>query len=224
MSRTTLRSAAGFLAAVALLSACSAQAATPADLTLSPLSSTAAGTPAPAAATAPTSEVTPVIVRSASLGAEDAPAVVPPVAVSIPSLRIEVPVDPVGVQADGQMQIPPLAERAGWYRYGSVPRDPEGTTVIAAHVDSVASAGLGPFVRLRDVAVGAQVTVTLADGTSAAFTVEQVNIVSKTDVPWDQVFVRDGAPRLVLITCGGAWQPAVRHYADNVIVVATPVP
>ena len=224
MTRTTHRRAAALLAAVTLLAACSAPSQE-VDLAPSPLAATTTTSPAPssAPAPAPSSDLVPVPVRSAALTAADAPAVVPPVGLAIPSLSIQVPVDPVGVQADGQMEIPPLADRAGWYRYGSAPKEPAGTTVIAAHVDSVASAGLGPFARLRDLAVGAQVTVALADGTSTLFEVQEVRRVPKTDVAWDQVFVRDGAPRLVLITCGGAWQPAVRHYADNVIVVAGPV-
>lgn len=219
MSRTTRRTAAGLLATLALLAACSAPADAPGDLAPSPLSTTSQ---APAPAPAPSSDLVPVPVRAATLGTESVPTALPPVRLDLPGLGIDIPVDPVGVQDDGQMEIPPLAERAGWYRYGAAPADPQGTTVIAAHVDSVASAGLGPFARLRDVAVGAQVSVTLADGTSLAYTVQEVRTVPKTAVAWDQVFVRDGAPRLVLITCGGAWQPAQRHYADNVIVIASP--
>jgi len=221
MSRTTHQAAAALLVAVTLLAGCSS-AAPVVDLAPSPLA-TVAPAPSTAPAPAPSSDLVPVPVRSAALSATDGPPVVPPVGLSIPGLDLQVPVDPVGVQADGQMEIPPLAERAGWYRYGSSPGEPAGTTVIAAHVDSVASAGLGPFARLRELGTGAQVSVTLADGSAATFTVDEVRLVPKTDVAWDQIFTRDGAPRLVLITCGGAWQPAERHYADNIIVLASPV-
>jgi hypothetical protein len=146
-----------------------------------------------------------------------------PVHLTLPTLRVDLPVDPVGVQEDGQMEIPPHAERAGWYRFGPVPGDAVGTAVIAAHVDSIASAGLGPFARLRDLAPGDPVDVALADGSVVHFAVADVSQVPKTDVTWPDVFDREGAPRLVLVTCGGKWQPKVRHYSDNVIVSLTQV-
>ncbi len=220
MSWTTGRTAAALLAALTLLAACSSPARI--DLSPSPLASTGPS-PSAAPAPAPSSDLVPVPVRSAGLTANPVPAVVPPVGLTIPGLGIQVPVDPVGVQADGQMEIPPLAERAGWYRYGAAPLEPQGTTVIAAHVDSIASAGRGPFARLRDLGPGAPVSVALGDGSSVDYQVQEVRSLPKTDIAWDQVFVRDGAPRLVLITCGGTWQPAVQHYSDNVIVIATPV-
>ena len=154
---------------------------------------------------------------------DPAPAVVPPVRVVLSTHGIDVPVDPVGVQPDGQMEIPPLAERAGWYRYGSAPRDASGTTLVAAHVDSVASAGLGPFARLTDVAAGDPVDVTLADGSTVRYVVTAVEKIDKAQVPWPDVFARDGPPRLVLVTCGGQFLRDRASYSDNVLVTAEPV-
>jgi hypothetical protein len=37
-----------------------------------------------------------------------------------------------------------------------------------------------------------------------------------------EVFAAGGPPRLVLITCGGAFDRSTRHYADNVVVFADP--
>ncbi len=180
--------------------------------------------PDPAAApAAPDAARTDVPVRDASLTAAAVPAAVPPTGLAIPSLGITLPVDPVGVAADGQMEIPPLAERAGWYRFGAAPSDPDGSTVIAAHVDSVASAGSGPFARLGQTAVGDAVEVTLADGSVRRYAVTDVRRVAKPDVTWADVFVRDGAPRLILVTCGGTFQRDVGQYSDNVIVTAEPV-
>ena len=47
--------------------------------------------------------------------------------------------------------------------------------------------------------------------------------VPKPDVPWSDVFVRDGSPRLVLVTCGGSFRRDVRSYTDNIIVTADPI-
>ncbi|WP_372595643.1 class F sortase [Actinotalea sp.] len=228
MKRIARSTAAGLLATLLLLGACSTpateQAAPSAPSPTAAAPAPAPAGPAPEPSPAPSSDLLPVVpVRNAALDAVARTERPAPVRVTVPSLGIDVPVDPVGIQDDGQMEIPPMAERAGWYRFGSAPGDASGTSVIAAHVDSIASAGLGPFARLRDLAVGSEVTVDLGDGATARYTVDEVRRVPKTDVAWNQVFVRDGAPQLALITCGGTWQPEVRHYSDNVIVLASPV-
>lgn len=194
-----------------------------------PAASSGTPTPAVAASEAPGPMPTPgppppqVPVRSADLSTLAQTAVVPPVSLTIPSVGVEVPIDPVGVEEDGQMEIPPLAERAGWYRFGSAPGEPAGTTVIAAHVDSVASAGLGPFARLIDVEPGDTVTVTSQDGSVRDYVVREVTAVPKASASWGPVFTRDGAPRLVLVTCGGTFQRDVSSYTDNILVTADPV-
>src|SRR5690606_36706803 len=41
-----------------------------------------------------------------------------PVQLQVGAIDLDVPLDAVGVQDDGQMQIPEDADRAGWYRFG----------------------------------------------------------------------------------------------------------
>lgn len=226
--RTLTRTAAVLLVAATLLGACGT---TTPDLAPS-TGPTTAGTPGPTSSdgattadgAAPSSDASNrVPVRSADLASATVAEAVPPVGVALPTLGVDVPVDPVGVEADGQMEIPPLAERAGWYRFGAAPGEGAGTAVVAAHVDSVASAGLGPFAKLRDLAVGDPVDVTLADGRVARYAVAGITAVPKPEVTWDDVFTRDGGHRLVLVTCGGTFQRAAGSYTDNVIVTATPV-
>lgn len=188
-----------------------------------PVPTAVSAAPAPGPAREPAPAGGPAVpVVDADLAAATVAAEPIPVALEIPALGLAVPVDPVGVAADGQMEVPPLAERAGWYRFGSAPGEPSGTAVIAAHVDSVASAGLGPFARLGDLAAGDVVAVTLDDGAVRRFEVTTVTAVAKTQVSWPEVFDRDGHPRLVLITCGGSWLSDARSYSDNLIVTAEP--
>lgn len=172
-----------------------------------------AGSPVPVVPVAPAAPVAP----PDSSGPTTAP-----VRIAVPAREIDVPVDPVGVAPDGQMEIPPLAERAGWYRFGADPGDEAGTTVLAAHVDSVASGGTGPFVRLAEALPGDEVQVALADGSVRTYVVDQVVRLPKTEVRWPDVFVLDGPPRLALVTCGGTFDRTTRHYRDNVLVTAVP--
>lgn len=221
----TFATALAAMALVGLLTGCTPSA--PQGTTAaSTAASTGVPSPQPSSSATPRPAPAPVPdvpVGSADLGAVASPVVIPPTGLRIPAQDIELPVDAVGIQADGQMEIPPLAERGGWYRFGAAPGQDEGTAVIAAHVDSVASAGLGPFARLQDVVAGDVVEVTLQGGTRREYVVSGVQRVAKTDVPWEEIFVRAGAPRLVLVTCGGVFQPAVGRYADNVILTADPV-
>ncbi|MBF0689442.1 MAG: class F sortase [Cellulomonas sp.] len=199
---------------VVLTAACGS---TPAD---APPSSSA-----PAATTSPTTPAGPAVpdvpVADAGLGSLPAPAPAP-VRLVVPDLGLDMPIDAVGVEQDGTMEIPQDADRAGWYRYGPAPASPEGATVVAAHVDSWTT-GIGPFSRLRDVPVGARVEVTTSDGVVHAYAVREVTQVPKSDAPVEQWFDRVGAPRIVLVTCGGAFDREVGHYADNVAVTADPV-
>lgn len=188
-----------------------------------PASTTPEANVAPVEPAAPSTVVTDVPVRDADLSSLDVTAATPPSLLTVDALGIALPVDEVGVAADGQMEVPPLADRAGWYRFGAAPGAASGTVVIAAHVDSVASEGLGPFARLAEAQPGDVVAVDLTDGTRLEYEVTSTAKVPKTDVAWADVFDRDDAHRLVLITCGGAFRPDVRSYADNVIVTAVPV-
>lgn len=224
---TALAAVLGIVIAVGVATACSTAGATgsgPAPATPPSSGETMArgGPSAPAAATE--SPVLPDIpIQPTGLELLAVAAELPPVRLTVPALGLDLPIDPVGVQADGQMEVPPLAERGGWYRFGSTPGGGSGTAVIAAHVDSIASAGLGPFARLKDVAVGDVVAVTSQDGSTSQFAVRSVVRVAKTEVVWTDLFTREGPHRLVLVTCGGSFQREVGRYSDNVIVIADPV-
>lgn len=214
-TRPAVRTVLGLLT-LALLTGCATETTSSSAAEPEPVT-----TPAPTATPRPVAPEIPV--QRADLDSLEAARPTPPTRLQIDALGIELPIDPVGVADDGQMEIPPLAERGGWYRHGAAPGTPSGTAVIAAHVDSIASAGLGPFARLIELEIGDVVQVTLDDGTVHDYAVTDVVALAKPEVTWDDVFVRDGGHRLVLVTCGGTFQRSEGHYSDNVIVTAEPV-
>ncbi len=136
--------------------------------------------------------------------------------------RLQVPVDPVGVLADGNVEIPADPSHAGWWAAGSAPGDPAGATVLVGHLDS-ATRGLGAFAALLDVSLGDEVQVSDASGAVSRYAISGRQQVSKAALP-ASVFSREGAPRLVLVTCGGRFDPRTHHYDDNIIVTAQPLP
>ena len=120
------------------------------------------------------------------------------------------------------MQIPEDANRAGWYRFGPAPGDAQGATVLAAHVDSRMT-GVGQFSRLRKLGPGSTLTLTTSDGQVHTYRVVDRQEVPKLGAPVAQWFDRTGSPRLVLVTCGGAFRRDIGHYVDNVVVTAEPL-
>ena len=126
-------------------------------------------------------------------------------------------VRPVGVEPDGDMEIPPASE-VGWYRFGPRPGE-AGSAVLAAHVayDGVD----GVFRRLVDLRPGDGVTVGFADGTTQRFVVTDVVQHDKDELP-DELFARDGEPQVALITCGGEFDSDERSYEDNIVAIARP--
>jgi LPXTG-site transpeptidase (sortase) family protein len=163
----------------------------------------------PATTLAPTTTVAPVA----------RPGV--PVSIAIPSLAVDAPIVPVGIEDDGAMEIPGAVE-AGWYRFGPRPGAPTGSAVLAGHVDHKKTPGV--FLELRRLDVGAEVSVVDDGGTVHRFVVTERFQVDKDELPAADLFRRDGDPVLTLITCGGAFDRRARSYEDNIVIRAVPAP
>jgi LPXTG-site transpeptidase (sortase) family protein len=173
------------------------------------------------AAVAPPVAVPDIPRQSTAL--EDQPVAPPaPTRLEIPALGIDVNVQPVGLDAQGRMGLFDDPAIAAWYQWGPAPASESGSTVIAAHVDSL-TYDLLPFARLRDAAPGTEVVVTDAAGTRYAYAVQSLQVTEKADVDWDAAFDRSGAPRLTLVTCGGEFDYENRRYLSNLVVTAVPL-
>lgn len=140
----------------------------------------------------------------------------------IASVGVDAAIDPVGVESDGSMVIPQSTERVGWYRFGPAPGSTQGAAVIAGHVDSRAQ-GQGALFRLRDASPGDIVEVDTGGGTTLRYRVLSRERIVKKALPTERLFTRVGPPVLVLITCGGPFDQALRSYEDNLVVLAEPM-
>ena len=145
----------------------------------------------------------------------------PPVHLRLPRLRIDAPVLPVSVGADGLLGVPDNPRQLGWWSGSDRPGMPSGNVVIDGHVDS-AALGLGALFRLREARPGDDVLLTNAAGRYTHYTVVARRSYAKTSLPVAEVFAANVGPRLVLLTCGGPFDQATRHYADNIVVYAVP--
>ncbi|MGY1691977.1 class F sortase [Geodermatophilus sp. SYSU D01105] len=179
----------------------------------------------PVAAVAPAPGTPPPAVPSPPPATPTVPPASPaPVALSLPSATTPDPVSlvPVGVLASGALQLPERPTVLGWYAGGAVPGDAAGTAVVAGHVDS-ARYGAGPLEGLLSLREGDVVEVADAAGGRHRYAVASRTSIPKSALP-PELFRTDGPPQLALVTCGGAFDERTGNYADNVVVVAVPVP
>lgn len=142
-----------------------------------------------------------------------------PARLIVSSLDIVADIQKVGLKNNGAMAAPSNYTDVAWYSYGVKPGQ-NGSAVIAGHLDN----GLGRagvFKKLSEVGLGDEVIVEYEDGTRQIF-----RIISRRAYPYNdpsvakEIFSTSGAPRLVLITCDGAWMQSMRTYAERFIVTA----
>jgi hypothetical protein len=144
-----------------------------------------------------------------------------PLHIRIGTIGVDAPVVRVGLEPDGAMEIPDRVAEVGWYdpdELGVAPGT-TGTAVLAGHVDS-RTQGRGSLYHLRDLRVGETIEIDLTDGSTQRWRITAVTQYPKDVLPYEEVFVWSGPPRLAIITCGGEFDRTARSYTDNLIAYA----
>lgn len=178
-------------------------------VTVAVLSQQHAPQPSAAAAGATSAERGPSLKRST------------PISISIPAISVHSNLLRLGLNPDGTIQVPALpsqANLAAWYTHSATPGQ-IGSSVIEGHVDSYE--GPAVFFRLGALKPGNAIDVTLADGVTAIFKVTGVREYLKTKFPSGQIYGRTNYAALRLITCGGTFDYATRHYLSSTVVFAS---
>lgn len=144
-----------------------------------------------------------------------------PERVDVPALQVRAPVTARGLDADGAIDPPSFADAGtvGWYGGGTRPGAP-GAALFVGHVDTETERAV--FYDLSTLRPGEKVEVARADGRTAEFTVEDVQVVDRERFDARQAYGphEDGRAELRLITCGGTFDKNARTYTANVIVSA----
>ncbi|MEU3984208.1 class F sortase [Streptomyces sp. NPDC026672] len=138
--------------------------------------------------------------------------------VTIPSIQVDAPVMPVGLDTDGWVAAPPPEDPnlAGWFT-GAVSPGEKGTAVVVGHVDN--QSGPAVFYGLGSLKKGNKVEVRRKDGRTAVFEIYGIEVFSKENFPGDRVYGSKGTPELRVITCGGGFSKQ-NGYDGNVVVFA----
>lgn len=143
-----------------------------------------------------------------------------PTTLTIPTIGVTGRLEPLGLNPDGTLEVPPLnrPQELGWYARGVRPGS-VGPAVLVSHVDAYGRPG--GFYRLHELTSGALVTIGRADTTTATFRVTRVDTVPKDQFPSAAVYGDTPGPELRLITCGGGLDADRHSYRDNIIAYAT---
>ncbi|MCB0966573.1 MAG: class F sortase [Ilumatobacter sp.] len=144
---------------------------------------------------------------------------VAPVAIRYDELRIDDEIISVGLDDDGELEVPDETE-VGWWKFGSAPGLP-GATVMAAHVSWNHTAG--PFHQLGNAEIGDRLEVDSGDGYTRTYQIVERTMYGKSELPAERIWRTTGPETLVLITCGGDFNPNIGRYRHNIVVYAIPV-
>jgi hypothetical protein len=144
------------------------------------------------------------------------------VRLEIPALGVSAAVVDVGVAADSQLEIPADPRTLGRWAGGAEPGEPYGSTVVVGHVDTAQRDGA--LFALHRMHLGDHLVAVGSDGRRVTYRVVASREVAKAKLATTlDPFRQDVQARLVVVTCGGRFDPVHRHYADNVVVFAVPV-
>ncbi|MBC2875989.1 MULTISPECIES: class F sortase [Streptomyces] len=144
---------------------------------------------------------------------------VTPVRVRIPEIKVDAPLRGLRLLPDGSLASPPRDDKnlAGWYESGTAP-GAIGTAVVAGHVDT--STGPAVFYNLGALKKKDLVEIVRADGRTAVFTIDAIEVYDRGDFPSRKVYGASGRAELRVITCGGGFSEERHAYLGNVVVYA----
>ncbi|GGW49082.1 class F sortase [Streptomyces lucensis JCM 4490] len=141
-----------------------------------------------------------------------------PTSLRIPSLGVDAPVTAIRLDGSRRLETPPVdrPQLVGWYEGGPTPGE-SGTAIAVGHRDTTKGAAV--FAGLAQIRPGRPIEARRADGRTAVYTVDRVQVFDKTGFPDEEVYGAARRPELRVITCGGLFSRRT-GYTSNVVVFA----
>ncbi len=142
-----------------------------------------------------------------------------PLRLVIPTIGVNAFVEPLGIQANGDMATPTQSpwDDVGWYKLGPHPGE-RGSAVIDGHLDRPGGYP-AVFWRLSAMRVGNEVLVMNSAGKTLHFRVTRMAFYTPQAASSDEaIFGNDGGIYLNLITCAGDWIPSEKQTTLRLVV------
>lgn len=138
-----------------------------------------------------------------------------PVQLKITSLNVEAPIEYVGVNSTGAMDVPKAKNDVAWYNLGPRPGK-KGSAVIAGHLDWKDGTP-AVFTNLDKLSTGDRIEILDDQGKSMTFVVRESRIY-KSNADATEIFTSQTGVHLNLITCSGDWNKSKNTYNDRLVV------
>jgi sortase (surface protein transpeptidase) len=140
-----------------------------------------------------------------------------PERIRIESIGVDATFVDLDLDDNRQLEAPEDPDQVGWFTGARSPGTP-GVAVVAGHLTWNREPTV--FYRLGELADGARIEITRADGSVAIFTARRRGTFPKDRFPTDEVYRATREPELTLITCGGGYDQEDHSYDSNIIVWA----
>lgn len=141
-----------------------------------------------------------------------------PLQLQIPAIGVDTQIEWVGVDDEGNMDVPSTYRTVAWYEPGPRP-GMTGNAVVAGHLDS--QTGPAVFYRLGDLQPGDEIVVISHNGEELRFAVTGMERFNSQTAPVYDIFGPSSGRNLNLITCEGTFDPAAGQYDERLVVYTT---
>lgn len=123
-----------------------------------------------------------------------------PTRLKIPNLKIDIPLEHVGITRQGAMDVPKSPTGAAWFNLGPRPGE-EGSAVIAGHYGVWKNGKVGAFNNLSQLNKGDKIFIEDEKGKTLTFVVREFRTYGQNEDAPNVFGSSDGKAHLNLITC-----------------------
>ena len=139
-----------------------------------------------------------------------------PLHVSTPKINVEADIEPAGLAKDGTLAVPKGSDGVTWYKDGAKPGE-MGSAVITGHYGPWLSGANSVFDNLNNLEKGDKIYIKDDKGNILTFEVREKKTYKLSDtVP--EIFIKDDASYLNIITCSGQWLAGQKTFTDRLVV------
>lgn len=126
----------------------------------------------------------------------------------------------VGIDREGQIDVPVNLYDVGWYTGSSNPHESHGSAIIVGHIGGLYLPGV--FDKLKELKSDDEISVVMGDNSIINYSVKEKNLLDASEMNMSSYLSYDikKPAKLILITCGGRVDPTTRTYLGRVVVTA----
>ena len=139
-----------------------------------------------------------------------------PTRLKIPSIKVDAPVEYVGLTSDGAMDVPKGTVNVGWFNLGRRPGE-NGSAVIGGHFGTINNKPQ-VFNNLHKLRKDDKIYIEDEKGRNIIFVVHEIQKYGKDEDSSGIFGSSDGKAHLNLSTCTGVWNKAEKTFSERLVV------